>query len=196
MDDLRPVLPHAGAFAGVICAVIFRGLCTLALRNQAAQSSVSISAKTASAVKTGSPQKAERAEDAGQKKARDERTFLYLMSALQKEARLLDFFAEDLDLYEDDQIGAAVRPVHEGARKVLARYLDLGVVMEDEEGSRVTIPKGFDPSRIKLVGRVAGDPPFQGTIRHRGWRAKGIRMPVFSDGRGEDVLMPSEVEIV
>ncbi|TYT75533.1 DUF2760 domain-containing protein [Desulfobotulus mexicanus] len=190
MDAFRPVIPHAGALAGLFSAIVFRAICSLLLNKQQKTLVPQPSAKEMK------PARLKPEEDPATRKAREERMFLYLLSVLQKEGRLLDFFAEDLDLYEDDQIGAAVRPVHESARKILSRYMDLGVVMEEEEGSRITVPKGFDPSRIKLVGKVAGEPPFQGILRHRGWRARGVRMPSFSDAGGADVLTPSEVEIL
>ncbi|TWI70718.1 uncharacterized protein DUF2760 [Desulfobotulus alkaliphilus] len=191
MDTFRPLLPHAGALAGLFSAIVFRAVCSLLLKKQ--QQGI-VPPPAAKEMKPATRPKPE--EDPAARKAREERMFLYLLSVLQKEGRLLDFFAEDLDLYEDDQIGAAVRPVHESARKILSRYMDLGVVMEEEEGSRITVPKGFDPSRIKLVGKVAGDPPFQGILRHRGWQARGVRMPSFSDAGGADILTPSEVEIL
>lgn len=188
--SLGPLLPHLGALGGLMAALIFRALCALFFRQLPETKEKKVQKKDAKA------SVAQPVEDSEARKAREQRMFVYLLSALQKEARLLDFFAEDLDLYEDDQIGAAVRPVHENARKTLARYLDMIPVMEEEEGRRLTVPKGFDPGRIKLVGKVAGEPPFEGILRHRGWRAKGIRMPVFSEARGADVLTPSEVEIV
>lgn len=190
LEPFVPLFPHMGAMTGLLAALLFRAVTSLFLKKLLPEKPFKVQEKVIKpAVSRGE-------EDSEARKARDQRTFLYLLSAFQTEARLLDFFAEDLDLYEDDQIGAAVRPVHENGRKVLARYLDMAPVMEEEEGTRVTIPKGFEPSRTKLVGRVAGEPPFQGVLRHRGWRAKGIRMPVFSDAKGADILTPSEVEIL
>src|SRR6185295_12303890 len=39
---------------------------------------------------------------------------LRLLGALQEEGRFVDFVEEDLGPYSDDQIGAAVRGIHEG----------------------------------------------------------------------------------
>ena len=32
------------------------------------------------------------------------------------------------------------------------------------------VPRGFDPSEIRLIGEAKGEPPFKGTLRHHGWR--------------------------
>ena len=42
---------------------------------------------------------------------------------------------------------------------------------------KMTVPAGFDPSAIRLIGNLTGQPPFTGTVRHRGWRAKEIKVP-------------------
>ena len=48
-------------------------------------------------------------KSARQKAMDDQRRALLLFSMLQREGRLMDFFAEDLSLYDDSQIGAAAR---------------------------------------------------------------------------------------
>ena len=126
---------------------------------------------------------------------RNKKTFLHLVSALQNEGRLLDFFAENLDLYEDDQIGAAVRTIHGDCKKTLSTYIDLETVLDMEEGSDHEVAEGFDPNRIKLTGNVSGKPPFTGTVRHKGWKAAKVRLPKFSDTDDADILAPAEVEI-
>ena len=42
-----------------------------------------------------------------------------LLQLLQKHGRLVDFIFEDIDTYSDEQVGAGVRVVHQGCRKVL-----------------------------------------------------------------------------
>src|SRR5439155_25648324 len=44
---------------------------------------------------------------------------LGLLGLLQEEGRFVDFVTEDLAPYPDEQIGAALRGIHEGFRKVL-----------------------------------------------------------------------------
>ncbi len=48
---------------------------------------------------------------------------------------------------------------------------------EEAEGSRVTLPDGFDATAIRLTGNAAGKPPFQGSISHRGWKVADVRLP-------------------
>src|ERR1022692_2457370 len=50
---------------------------------------------------------------------------LQLLAILQRDSRLLDFLMEDIASFDDDQIGAAVRSLHDQARDSLARYLSL-----------------------------------------------------------------------
>ncbi|OQY60390.1 MAG: hypothetical protein B6245_01760 [Desulfobacteraceae bacterium 4572_88] len=126
----------------------------------------------------------------------DKRMFLHFISVLQREGRLLDFFSEDLDEYEDDQIGAAVRSIHENCKKVMDKYLTSGTVLDGEEDDEITIQPDFDLGAIKLTGNVAGDPPFRGVVRHRGWKAIKLDMPTLSGDRDPSIIAPAEVEIL
>ena len=124
------------------------------------------------------------------------RLFVHLFSVLQREGRLLDFFQEDLSLYEDAQIGAAVRGIHESCVKSLSRYLSPKPIMEQAEGDTVSIPPGFDPNAVKLTGNVVGQPPFTGILRHRGWRLQSVALPELSASDNPALLAPAEVEII
>jgi len=131
-----------------------------------------------------------------EKELNDRRLFLHLLSALQKDGRLVDFFSEDLGLYEDSQIGVAVRNIHESCKKVLDKYLEPVAVIDKAEGDEITIPENFDPGAIKLTGNVTGEPPFRGILRHKGWQAKKIDMPTLSSNLDSKIIAPAEVEIV
>ncbi len=120
---------------------------------------------------------------------------LALLALFQREGRLVDFLRESLDDYEDSDIGAAVRDIHRGASKVLDDYLTIEPVMPGDEDDAVTVPKGFDPGEVRLIGEVSGDPPFKGALRHHGWRVAATRLPKLSDGVDRRVLAPAEVEI-
>ena len=126
---------------------------------------------------------------------RKRRLFLHTMSVLQREGRLLDFFDEDLGLYEDEQIGAAVRSIQEDCKKAVKKYINPQPVMEHEEGAPVTIEPGFDMDAVTLVGNVAGEPPFEGILRHRGWKAGKKEIPKLSDIQDAGIIIPAEVEI-
>lgn len=123
------------------------------------------------------------------------RLFVHLLSTLQKEGRLLDFFNEQLDQYDDAQIGAAVRQVHDNCTKTLGKYLNLEPVMDENEGEPVTVEEGFDPAAVKLTGNVVGDPPFKGILRHRGWKTSKLDIPTLSKQENPGIIAPAEVEI-
>ena len=120
---------------------------------------------------------------------------MQLLGLLQREGRLVDFLREDIQLYEDEQIGAAVRAIHESCRQVLSEHLILEPVLNGTEGDEVTVPKDFDPSAIRLTGNVSGEPPFRGTLRHPGWQAKQVKLPAQPSGQDPKIVAPAEVEI-
>ncbi len=114
------------------------------------------------------------------------------LAALQREGRFLDFLNENLDAYDDAQIGAAVRTIHRGLKAVVFEMIELRPVVEAQEGAEILVEEGFDPREIRLIGNVKGRPPFKGVLRHPGWRAKRLNLP---KPREDDVLAPAEVEI-
>lgn len=118
-----------------------------------------------------------------------------LLGLLQREARLLDFLMENLSAYDDQQIGASVRDIQAKSQGVIRKHLTLEPVLGQEEGAPVTVQTGFDPSSIRLVGNVSGQPPFRGTLQHAGWRVKTATLPAPPEGQDEFVLMPAEVEL-
>lgn len=117
-----------------------------------------------------------------------------LLTVLQRDGRLVDFLLEDLGTYADAQIGAAARDVHAGCRQALSKYVTLGPVLDEEEGQPVTIERGTDPARVKVVGNVTGTPPLRGILRHRGWEATRIDLPPLPP-TGRTIIAPAEVEV-
>lgn len=120
---------------------------------------------------------------------------LALLALLQREGRLVDFLREPLDGFSDAEIGAAARDVHRGCRKVLDQHLSLEAVMPGAEEEKVSVPKGFDPAEIRLVGEAKGEPPFRGTLRHHGWRVVETKLPTLAEGVDRAVIAPAEVEL-
>ena len=120
---------------------------------------------------------------------------LQLLALLQRDARLIDFAGENLAAYDDAQIGAAARLVHEGCAKVLREQFDIVPVRGEAEGTRITLAAGFDAAAIKLTGNVVGQPPFSGSLSHRGWRVAAVRLPKLAEGHDARVLAPAEVEL-
>jgi hypothetical protein len=120
---------------------------------------------------------------------------LLLLSLFQREGRLLDFLGESLERHDDAAIGAAVRAVHRGCRKVLDQHVTLDPIMPGAEDSPVTIQGGFDPREIQLTGTTDGAPPFRGTLVHHGWRAAEVRFPTLTGTVDRRVLAPAEVRV-
>ena len=119
---------------------------------------------------------------------------LRLLGLLQAEGRLVDFLEEDLTPYPDDQVGGAVRAIHEGCRKALHAQFALEPVLRGSEGEDVTVDAGFDAAEVRLTGNVAGAPPFRGVHRHGGWRVTAASLPE-RQGIDPHVIAPAEVEI-
>lgn len=120
---------------------------------------------------------------------------LQLLSLLQREGRFVDFLEEDVASFADAQIGAAARVVHEGCRKALREHVPLEPIRSEDEGAKVTLAKGFDAKSVRLTGNVTGEPPFTGTLAHRGWRAKEVKLPKMAEGHDARVIAPAEVEL-
>jgi uncharacterized protein DUF2760 len=116
-----------------------------------------------------------------------------ILGILQRDARLIDFMMEDISAYSDDQVGAAVRALHDQCRDSLARHLRLAPVIDAVEGSYTKIDSG-DASSVKLVGNVpaSGKAP-GGLLRHKGWRAEQVDLPAAAPGAS--IIAPAEIEI-
>ncbi|MFT3717103.1 DUF2760 domain-containing protein [Pseudorhodoferax sp.] len=120
---------------------------------------------------------------------------LQLLGLLQREARFVDFLQEDIAAYSDADVGGAARMLHGGARKVLQDTFDLQPIRSEAEGSRLTLQPGFDAASVRVTGHVVGQPPFSGTLQHKGWRAAAVRLPALTEGHDTRVIAPAEVEL-
>lgn len=120
---------------------------------------------------------------------------LRMLALLQAEARLVDFLMEDIAGAGDAQIGQAVREIHKKAQAALKQHAVIEPVLSGSEGDAATIAKGFDPSAVRVVGNVTGEPPFTGSINHPGWRVKELKLASPPEGADEFVLQPAEVQI-
>jgi hypothetical protein len=124
---------------------------------------------------------------------------LQLLGILQREARLVDFLMEDIAAYDDEQVGAAVRTVHEQSRAALLKCVKLAPVIDGVEGAFAkpdaagAIAK--DAAAIKFTGNLPPQgKPAGGLLRHKGWRADTVTLP--SIGRQNmTILAPAELEV-
>jgi hypothetical protein len=131
----------------------------------------------------------------GAERPAESRAALQLLAVLQREGRLVDFIEEDLAGFPDAAIGAAARTVHAGCKRAIEELFRLEPVYREKEGAKVTVATGFDPSAIRLTGNVVGKPPFQGSLRHHGWRAREVKLPPAPDGKDPAIVAPAEVEL-
>lgn len=120
---------------------------------------------------------------------------LWMLAALQREGRLVDFLQQDIVSFPDADVGGAARVIHEGCRAALKPYLELTPVREEQEGAKVTVPAEYDAQAIKLTGAVGGSAPFTGVLRHHGWRAERLTLPELDAARDGSVIAPAEVEL-
>ena len=120
---------------------------------------------------------------------------LQLLGILQRDSRIVDFLMEDISGYSDEQVGGAMRGVHEQCRVSLDRYLKLAPVIDGVEGTFTKLDSGVE-KRTKLIGNVpaSGKAP-GGLLRHKGWRVEKIDLPTTGAGQDLTIVAPAEIEI-
>lgn len=119
-----------------------------------------------------------------------------MLGILQRDGRLVDFLMEDISAYSDDQVGTAVRSMHEQCRASLTRYVKLIPVIDGVEGSFTKAAAAGGASAVKFIGNVpAGPAPAGGTLRHRGWKSEKIDLPTIGVKQDTSVVAPAEIEI-
>ena len=78
--------------------------------------------------------------------------------------------------------------------RALHEHAEIVPVRTEDEGCSVTLEQ-YDAAAIRLTGNVQGSPPYTGALRHRGWRAKSLRLPQTLKEHDPAVLAPAEVEL-
>ncbi len=120
---------------------------------------------------------------------------LQLLGLLQKEARFIDFIKEDITSYADSDVGIAARVVHEGCNKAINEHFTLTAIRTEQEGSKVTLPAGFDASSVRLTGNIVGSAPFTGVLVHKGWQVTDVRLAKLTQGHNANIIAAAEVEL-
>jgi hypothetical protein len=114
---------------------------------------------------------------------------------LQEKGRFVDFLMEDITPYEDSEVGAAARVIHQGCRQVLQEYFNVSPISEAAEGAQVTVPAGYSADQFRLVGKLSGEPPFTGTLLHKGWKTEFVKLPRIVNTDRLPSIAPAEVEL-
>lgn len=118
-----------------------------------------------------------------------------LLATLQREGRLIDFLKEPISDYSDAQVGAAVRDIHRDCGAVLERQFGIQPVLNQQEGSKVSLAAGTSVARIKRSGHNA-DQSRAGTLQHPGWMVTKCELPVWTgDAESAPIIAPAEVEM-
>jgi hypothetical protein len=120
---------------------------------------------------------------------------LRLLQYLQQGGRLIDFLKEDISAFNDAQVGAAVRKIHQDCARVIEELVTIRPLKDEQEGSTFQVPKGYHPAEIKVVGQVKGEPPFTGILIHRGWKAQKRSLPKRIGEQTPEIICPAEVEV-
>lgn len=128
------------------------------------------------------------------KNVEGDKSHLRLLSLFQQSGRLIDFLQEDISKYNDAQVGAAVRQLHEQCGQKLEELVTVRPIFEQAEGGTVEVTAGYDPSAIRIVGHVP-EAPFKGKLVHKGWRAHKRSLPKQVGVTDVDVIFPAEVEV-
>jgi hypothetical protein len=182
MEPNQSVTPGFVARLGLACRILFNG--ELARRAVTPVADIARSRPAPAALKPVELPP-ERQHAAG----------LQMLSMLQREGRFIDFLQQEVAAFSEEDVGAAARVVHEGCRKVLKQTLTITPVLNDAEGASVTIPKHFDAQRIRLTGNVTGEAPYKGSLKHHGWYAQEVRLPIVQETLDPRVVAPAEVEL-
>src|SRR3954447_26418911 len=119
------------------------------------------------------------------------------LGLLQAKRRLVDFLMDNINSYNDAQVGAAARVVHAGAKSVLDEYFRIVPIRAEQEGARVEVPASYAADEYRLLGRISGDPPFTGALVHHGWKTDFVKLPTILRGTADRLpaIAPAEVEL-
>jgi Na+-transporting methylmalonyl-CoA/oxaloacetate decarboxylase gamma subunit len=117
------------------------------------------------------------------------------LALLQEKGRLVDFLMEDVSGYDDAQVGAAARVIHQGCKEVLKEHFRITPVSAALEGSQVTVPAEYAADEYRLIGKISGNPPFSGKLIHKGWKTDYVKLPRITKSGRLPAIAPAEVEL-
>lgn len=129
--------------------------------------------------------------------ARADAEIVSFLAMLQEKGRLVDFLMDDINPYNDAQVGVAARVVHAGCKRVLQEHFSIHPLRTEDEGSTVQVPAGYAADEYRLVGKIAGQAPFSGVLVHRGWKTDMVKLPqLLPSASGQlPAIAPAEVEL-
>jgi len=119
------------------------------------------------------------------------------LAMLQARGRLVDFLMDDINTYDDAQVGAAARVVHAGCKAALVEHFRIAPIRTESEGATVEVAAGFRPDEYRLLGKISGPAPFAGVLVHHGWKTDAVNLPriLRSSTDRLPAIAPAEVEL-
>jgi hypothetical protein len=119
------------------------------------------------------------------------------LAMLQARGRLVDFLMDDINAYDDAQVGAAARVLHAGCKAALLEHFRIRPVREESEGATVQVAAGYRADEYRLIGKISGAAPFSGVLVHHGWKTDEVKLPRVLRGSTDRLpaIAPAEVEL-
>jgi hypothetical protein len=145
----------------------------------------------------GAPAEAARPAPAAAPATQAEAEIVSFLALLQEKGRLVDFLMDDINAYDDAQVGAAARVVHAGCKAALQEHFQIRPVRPESEGATVQVAPGYAADEYRLLGRISGQAPFSGVLVHRGWKTDLVKLPRILSSSADRLptIAPAEVEL-
>lgn len=121
-----------------------------------------------------------------------------LLAALQRDARLIDLIHEDLQQYQDAQVGAAARPCLKQCRETLQRFFAIEKLANGNEGDTISIENQASSTRYRWVDQSGNShsqsDASQAKLVHAGWEASKSELPKWTgDSNDAMVIAPAQI---
>ncbi len=117
-----------------------------------------------------------------------------LLATLQRDARLIDLIYENLDQYQDAQVGAAARPCLKQCRQSLDRILKIEKLVAANESDTVPVPADASVARYRWIGESPASETATAKLVHPGWRAASVQLPQWSGQTADaEIIAPAQV---
>lgn len=117
-----------------------------------------------------------------------------LLATLQRDARLIDLIYENLDQYQDAQVGAAARPCLKQCRQSLDRILKIEKLVAATENDVINVPSDASVARYRWIGESPASETGTAKLVHPGWQAASVQLPQWSGQAADaEIIAPAQV---
>jgi hypothetical protein len=79
----------------------------------------------------------------------------------------------------------------------LNEHFKISPISDAEDRSQITLPADYAADEYRLTGKISGNPPFKGTLLHKGWKADSVKLPriVNTNENCLPSIAPAQVEV-